>query len=149
VITLALFLSVIVSWNAAWAFREIGGVQLTDSELDQYRGGYAGFSFGVSFTGYWTAEGMASGSLAFGGQLVNDPNYQLPPGSQPAGGVTGDGVSIQSYVGNFNGASGIFQIIQSPGSYNVIQNNLIVQVTMVTVQNQAQAQSLQGLMPWR
>jgi hypothetical protein len=148
VTTIALLLAVsVVGWNAAWAFRDVGGIMLTDSELDQLRGGYAGFYFGVSFTGYWSSPGMASGSLGYSGSIVSEPNYQLPPGSLPAGGTTtGDGVSIQAYVGNFGGASGIFQLIQSPGSYNVIQNNLIVQITMITVQNQAQAQSLQGLL---
>jgi hypothetical protein len=149
VTTIAVFFSAIAAWNAAWAFRDIGGVQLTDNELDQYRGGYAGFYFGISFTGFLSNQGMASGSIGFGGQIVNDPNFQLPPGGQFSGGVTGDGVSIQAFVGNFSGASGIFQIIQSPGSYNVIQNNLLVQITMINVTNAAAVSQLSGFLPWR
>jgi hypothetical protein len=40
-------------------------------------------------------------------------------------------------VGDFQGASGVFQIIQSPGSYNVLNNNLWVAVTIVNVTNEA------------
>ncbi|MEJ5377663.1 MAG: hypothetical protein WHX93_13895 [bacterium] len=135
-------------WGTVWGFGErLGGVKLTDDELNQYRGGYSGFYFGVSFTGYWNSLGQMSGTLVSnGGIIIQDPNFQLPPGAQPGGSISGDGVSIQSYVGNFNGASGIFQIIQSPGSFNVIQNNLVVQITLVNVANQGALSNLRNLL---
>lgn len=144
---LALGLVSVSIWSTVWGFGEkLGGVKLTDDELNQYRGGYSGFYFGVSFTGYWNSLGQMSGTLITdGGILVQDPNFQLPPGVQPGGSVSGDGVSIQSYVGNFNGASGIFQIIQSPGSFNVIQNNLVVQITLVNVASQGALSNLRNL----
>lgn len=144
---LAVGLASVTAWSTVWGFGEkLGGVKLTDDELNHYRGGYSGFYFGVSFTGYWNSLGQMSGTLITdGGMIIQDPNFQLPPGLQPGGTLSGDGVTIQSYVGNFNGASGIFQIIQSPGSFNVIQNNLVVQITLVNVASQGALSNLRNL----
>ncbi|MGE0748332.1 MAG: hypothetical protein AB7K86_23930, partial [Rhodospirillales bacterium] len=50
------------------------------------------------------------------------PNYSV--------GNNGD-VQIQTVIGNFQGASGIFQIAQVPGNFNVVNNNLFVQVNIL------------------
>jgi len=45
-------------------------------------------------------------------------------------------VRISNVIGNFQGATGIFQITQA-GSFNVINNNLFVQIAVINVLNGA------------
>jgi hypothetical protein len=127
------------------------GVQLTDGELNELRGGVGsgatGFAFGINFSGSFPG-GEIGGNLLFDGNIVKDPNFKLPAGD-PTGVIEGSGANIQAYVGNFEGASGIFQIVQSPGSHNIINNNLLLQVTMVTVSNAAQLDSISKALPWK
>jgi hypothetical protein len=53
-----------------------------------------------------------------------------------------DGASISAYVGNFDGASGIFQISQTPGSYNVITNNMTINISIYNFASESQASSI-------
>jgi hypothetical protein len=127
------------------------GIQLTDRELDELRGGVGstadGFAFGINFSGSFPG-GEIGGNLLFDGNIVKDPNFTLPAGG-PTGVIEGNGATIQAYVGDFQGASGIFQIVQSPGSHNIINNNLLLQVTMITVSNAAQLESIGKALPWK
>ena len=121
------------------------GQCLTDRELDQIRGGYlGGFSFGITFSGYWNNLGEMAGSLVYNGEL---PAGTTPPPGGIGSQISGDGAVIQAYVGNFQGASGIFQISQSPGSYNVIQNNMMVQITLINVTSEASLSALRAYLP--
>jgi len=140
-----------LGWTISWSADKGFGVQLADQELDQMRGGYSGFSFGVHFTGYWDTLGNASGSLVYDGgaptSLPSSPDLTTP-GDATAQMPLGNGAVVQAYVGNFNGASGIFQISQSPGSYNVIQNNLTVQIMMIHVANESVVPALMSHLLW-
>ncbi len=53
-----------------------------------------------------------------------------------------NGAAISAYVGDFDGASGIFQISQSPGSYNVIHNNMNIYITIYNLQDESQLPAL-------
>jgi hypothetical protein len=53
-----------------------------------------------------------------------------------------DGAAISAYVGNFDGASGIFQISQSPGSYNVITNNMTINISIYNFASESQAATM-------
>lgn len=140
-------------WTVAGA-TEIGiqlGVKLTDEELNQVRGGYAGFHFGIEFTGYWDNVGNMSGSLVYNENGASNLP-EAPEGFSPVPGndllqTDLGGVSIQAYVGNFDGASGIFQISQSPGSFNVIHNNLILNITVINVTDESALPSLLPYLP--
>ncbi len=145
-----------MAWGpACWGMDMDLGVSLeplADQELDQMRGGYSGFFFGIQFGGCWDNVGNVSGSLVYGG------NGQSGPPALPSGlTLTGNGSSsepntgaaIQAYVGNFQGASGIFQISQSPGSNNIIQNNLTVQITLIRVATQAAVPDLMSHLFWK
>lgn len=134
-----------------WAFDQyITGPQLTNDELDQLRGGYSGFFFGVSFTGYFNNLGNVSGSLLLDGGKSDLPvSPELPPPTSEMAQLNGDGVRIQAYVGKFEGASGIFQIVQSPGSYNVIQNNMVINFTIINVADKKALPALINFMPWK
>jgi hypothetical protein len=54
-------------------------------------------------------------------------------------------VKISTSIGNFNGASGIFQIAQVPGNFNVVHNQLFVQIAVVNVLNGSPVPSLASL----
>lgn len=146
----------VVAWGpASWGMDVDIGVSLEpleDQELDQMRGGYSGFFFGVQFGGYWDNAGNVSGSLVCGGNGQSGPPA-LPSGLTITGNGSssqpGSGAAIQAYVGNFQGASGIFQISQSPGSNNIIQNNLTVQITLIRVANQAAVPDIMSHLFWK
>ncbi len=128
---------------------KLSGVEMTNPELDQIRGGFSGFYFGVSFNGYFDTLGNVAGSLTYNGgvgeQLSESPT--LPVSQGDTANLTGNGVAIKAYVGNIDGASGIFQIVQSPGNYNVLQNNMIVQLTIINVTDESALPALIKFLP--
>lgn len=117
------------------------GQRLTDDELDKVRGGFLGMAFGVYFTGFWDNVGALEGNL-----LVNasvGENAIIPP---PDINQTNNAVQIQTVIGGFEGAHGIFQISSVPGSFNIVNNNLFVQIAIVNVLNSAQVPNLSSLL---
>ncbi len=42
--------------------------------------------------------------------------------------VNNDQVQIQTVIGNFVGTTGVFQIVQVPGNFNIVNANLFVQI---------------------
>lgn len=87
---------------------------LSNAEMADLRGGFRG----IAFSAFVTVENLTtdlSGTLSTG----------APPPSVTA---TNDQVQIQTVVGNFVGTSGIFQIAQVPGDFNIVNNNLFVQI---------------------
>jgi hypothetical protein len=100
---------------------------LSDNELSELRGGFNGLAFNVAFSGFVDKVGNASGNLAVG------PNGAIAPGPPPDVSVKNGEVAISTHIGNFEGANGIFQIAQVPGNYNVVNNNLYVQIAMINL----------------
>src|SRR3990172_3650280 len=91
------------------------GQRLSDEEMGKVRGGFLGMAFGVYFTGFWDNVGAMEGNL-----LVNasvGENAIAPP---PEINQTNNAVQIQTVIGGFQGASGIFQISSVPGSFNIV-----------------------------
>ena len=105
--------------GSAWA------TPVSDGELAQMRGGIGGLAFSVAFTGSIDNLGNLQGFLAV------DPAATQAPA--PTFTVADGQVNIQTSIGNFQGASGIFQITQVPGSFNVVNNNLFVQIAIVNM----------------
>lgn len=100
---------------------------LTDAELSQMRGGFNGLAFNVAFSGFVDKLGNGSGNLTVG------QNGNIVPGPPPDVSIKNGEVAISTHIGNFQGASGIFQIAQVPGNYNVVNNNLYVQIAMINL----------------
>ena len=97
-----------------------------DRELAKMRGGIGGLAFSVAFTGSVDNLGNLQGFLAVdpgAAQVGQPPNINVSNGQ----------VNIETSIGNFQGASGIFQITQVPGSFNVVNNNLFVQIAIVNL----------------
>ena len=103
--------------------QEIGAVAMADERLSDMRGGYMGIAFSVFFSGSY--DRMSAPNVS--GQA---PQAAPPPNVN----VGTDGqVRVSTIVGSFQGASGIFQIAQVPGNYNIVNNNLFVQVALVNL----------------
>jgi len=115
---------------AAWA------KPLNDQEMGELRGGFGGVAFNVVFGG--TIEHLADpGTGANGVNGAPDPTVTQSNGM----------VNIQTAVGNFNGASGVFQIANLDHSnFNVINQNLFVQVAIIDVANAASIPTIQNLL---
>lgn len=116
---------------AAWA------QPLSDGEMGELRGGFDGIAFSVFFTG--TVDSLGNSSISSG----TTTGGTVPP---PSVTTSNGNVSISTVVGNFQGANGIFQIAQVPGSFNVVNNNLFIQVALINVTNQSQLTSLGSLL---
>ena len=124
------------------------GQRLSDEEMSKIRGGFLGMAFGVYFTGFWDNVGAMEGSLTVNtsvGDTATVPSVEI--------GQTVDGVQISAAVGtiqggSFQGSSGIFQLSIVPGSFNIVNNNLFVQIAIVNVMNGGQIPSLSSLLGW-
>ncbi len=105
--------------------------KLVKSEsLQEIRGGYKGIYFQVIFTGYWDDLGhdvSIEGGNDFIGMKNNQDTSDFSKNT-----VSSSGVKVKSFaiIGNFNGANGIFQINQVPGSNNIVRNNLIININI-------------------
>lgn len=123
--------------NVAWA------VPIKDGDLGEMRGGFNGIAFS-----FWV-----QGSIEDLTGTTTDP-AAVPV--QPVTGVTATDLSFTSVngdvqlgtviSGNFEGASGIFQIASVPGSNVAVTNNLIMQVTVVNVVESVSLASLRDVL---
>lgn len=98
---------------------------LTNEEMSELRGGFRGISFSAFLTAsIENRTGDLSGSFD-----------TAPP---PSVTLEGNTASVQTVIGNFVGTTGIVQAIQVPGSFNIVNNNLFVQIV---IQNGLEASS--------
>ena len=108
--------------GASWA------TPVSDRELGTMRGGFGGLAFSVAFTGTVDNVGNVQGFLA-----VDPGATQAAP---PPTFSNSDGqVHIQTSIGDFQGFSGILNVVQVPGSMNVVNNNLFIQIAVVNLTN--------------
>jgi hypothetical protein len=113
-------------------------IPVGDEELAGMRGGFGGLAFSVAFTGSIENVCDVQGSLA---ASPGATHQAAPPSFTTAGGQ----VNIQTSIGDFQGAGGIFQITQVPGSFNVVNNNLFVQIAIVNLASASTMPSLATL----
>ena len=105
-----------------------------EEELGEMRGGYMGISFSVLLEGYWDN---------LGNHILNT-DMPDDPGPLP---VLPGQVQIQAGIGGLYGARGIFQIVQVPGSNNVVNTNMIVNISVIQIMGQSLA-NISNLLPW-
>lgn len=111
---------------------------LREQDMGELRGGYAGLAFSVFFNGSFHNNGAETGFL----DVSTNGSSPAPSGAFSSG----DGeVRISASIGEFGGASGIFQIAQVPGNFNVVNNNLFVQIALINLVEGSQMPSLQSL----
>jgi len=124
---------------------------IPEPELDDLRGGFLGFYFSVFFSAFADTEGAVDGTLQvdanFGSEsgtlsFDGDPSSDGTPAAEGGtlGGpvvtvadqVTGEVFRVQSVIGDaFDGASGAFQISQTPGNGNNIGQTMILNLAIV------------------
>lgn len=95
-----------------------------EKALGKLRGGFRGLAFSAVFTAFVeNRNGDLSGSASTGGA-----------GTPPATTTNQNGqVSISTNV-NFSGnLSGIFNIVQVPGNYNVVNSQLNVNIALINI----------------
>ena len=104
---------------------KVVGEAVTQEAMDQERGTYMGFYFSVLFEGFWDTLGNYNATLltntnAATGALI----ASLPEGTQ---------VNISASVSGLGNNQGIFQIVQVPGSGNIVTSNLILNIQVIQV----------------
>ena len=126
--------------------------KLSDFELSNIRGKYAGVYFSFDFSGYWDTAGSSSATLDYGGNLGNIVVGGTPPTIPSGSSVilnSGDrAVRIQAMVGSINGTSGMIQICQVPGSNNIVTTVMNVQLTVINVNDAATAAKIFESLPF-
>jgi hypothetical protein len=105
-----------------------------ENSLQEVRGGYMGVYFQVIFTGFWDNLGH---NISI---LEGDSNSNFST-EQAATSSSETNVRSIALIGGFNGANGIFQINQVPGSNNIIENNLVININIITDQQITQSLS--------
>jgi hypothetical protein len=104
---------------------EVLGKAIDVAQLDNIRGTYMGFNFSVLFEGFWDSLGNYDAVLITGGNT--------PPGNSIAPSFPNSEVNIQASVGDFGNSRGIFFITQVPGSGNLVQSNLLINIQVIQV----------------
>jgi hypothetical protein len=102
-------------------------VALPDDQISDVRGGFGGLDFSMFFSGHVDTLGQVEGQLLAGSNGVEVP--------APVFGISDGQVNIQTHIGDFQGASGIFQIAQVPGNFNVVNQNMFIQINLVEPSN--------------
>lgn len=121
--------------DAAWA------TPLDEEDLGEMRGGYMGIAFSIWMQG--SIEDL-TGTMGDGGVTVVEPTTAVPPDLTFTS-LDGD-VQLGTVISdNFQGASGIFQIVSVPGSNVSVTNILNIQVTVVNVVDTVSITSMQDL----
>jgi hypothetical protein len=112
---------------------------IEDEKLDSMRGGFAGIAFNVIFSAF-----VENGTLTGGGtsSTTTGGTGGLPPVNTT---IANGQVTVQSFVGSLSNVSGVFNIVQTTGSYNVVNTNLTVQIAILNVLNSANTPTLQSI----
>lgn len=123
--------------------------KLADSEMEQFRGRYKELFFKVEFSGRWSPDG-AGADLVYDGDLssAKESDTGLTPddsGVTSGVGSVGEEVNIMAYVGNLDGANGVFQLSLVPGNNNTVSNIMNIYFTVINAQDQAQAAEISKL----
>lgn len=103
--------------DGAWAR------SLNESQLGDMRGGFGGFAFSVFASGRSENLKAVEGGVSVDGEMANGaPQAEVDQRD--------DGVDIRTQIGEFQGANGIFQINQVPGDFNIVKNDLFIQINL-------------------
>jgi hypothetical protein len=102
---------------------------LSDQELGEIRGGVGGVSFEAFSLWFAGKQGDPIDGLILRPVIAGSVGNPGGVSSQPFGINNGE-VNLITEIGNFNGGSGIFQILQVPGSNNIINSGIFINITV-------------------
>jgi hypothetical protein len=146
---MVLIVAFIIQTTPAWASMKISsdrlevngevlGEAVTEEVMDQERGTYMGFYFSVLFEGFWDTLGNYNATLLTNTNAATDALMaSLPEGTQ---------VNISASVSGLGNNTGVFTIVQVPGSGNIVTTNLILNIQIVQVLGNT-VQNLTSLFP--
>ena len=100
-----------------------------------------GFYLGVYWSLFIDTLGDQAASFATTGPIAIGDSGMIAQ-------VQGNGLTVTAGVGEFKGASGLFNIVQATGNNMTIISNLTVNIALVTVRNQGAIPKLSGFTPW-
>jgi hypothetical protein len=117
---------------------EVLGEAVTPEFMDQERGTYMGFYFSVLFEGFWDTLGNYNATLLTNTNAATDALMaSLPAGTE---------VNISASVSGLGNNTGVFTIVQVPGSGNIVTTNLILNIQIIQVMGDT-LQNLTSLFP--
>lgn len=123
-----------------------GAIPLQEGELEETRGGYAGFFLTVDYS----RDIINTSVTPVGGEETFPPGKDGPPDRHPGKNVSDAAqqgeVKIIAQVGELNGISGILQIIQVPGSNNIVNAVMNVEMTIIHVMSEDAAARIVAIM---
>lgn len=102
--------------------------RLSNTEMAELRGGAAGLFFNA-FTTLSSSDRNGAETLGAPPPVVTTPGGSV----EFVDGPLNSDVHVSTVIGEFRGASGIFQIAQVPGNFNVVNNNLFLQIALINV----------------
>jgi len=144
-----LIVAFIIQTTPAWASMKIYsdrlevngqvlGEAVTPEVMDETRGTYMGFYFSVLFEGFWDTLGNYNATLLTNTNAATDALMaSLPEGTE---------VNISASVSGLGNNTGVFTIVQVPGSGNIVTTNLILNIQIVQVLGNT-VQNLTSLFP--
>ncbi|MEE8492444.1 MAG: hypothetical protein V3S25_00245 [Nitrospirales bacterium] len=114
-------------------------VLLSNAELAAVRGGFFGIAFSVFFQGFFDSLGNAAGQLTVntGGLTSADGGVTVVPAGTPTVPADFTIQNTQVTISTALGASGILQVNQVPGSFNVVHNSIVINIAIIRLQNSA------------
>ncbi|HEX16764.1 MAG TPA: hypothetical protein ENF44_06545 [Deltaproteobacteria bacterium] len=134
--------------------------QLSSTQLDELRGRYVGFYLAVTFEWFWENPAATSANVDVDWEDTGRVEVRAATGDNDGevlvtvndpGSSQGDGktqVRSIAAIGGLNGAKGIFQINQVPGSLNVVRNNLTIDLDVFIVREPGNIRTLHTLLPF-
>lgn len=124
---LVILLSPFVSVSLYANDEELEGIQVLEGvELNEIRGGYAGFYLNVDYSG-----NLINTTAVPLDQAAEEGTPPLEGGTVAE--VNGQKVKITAQVGELDDIAGIVQIVQVPGSNNVVSTVMNVEMTIINV----------------
>ena len=109
--------------------------QVSDAELDEMRGRYAGYYFSADMSGYWDSLGNQQAALNTATNIALEQVPVVPP-SGPSVDLSHSAipdVRIHAFIGSLQNTSGLIQITQVPGNNNVITSVMNLKIMVVNV----------------
>ncbi len=136
----------------------VEAVAVSDEEMADIRGGYAGFYFAFDFSGYWeNTSGSAADASATYHTDLGDVNVVVngnthsgdgggPVSSQSTMNMGDKVVRMKAFVGDINYTQGAIQITQVPGSNNVVTTVMNLQFTVININDPSKVGQLSEIL---
>ena len=104
---------------------------ISDQERAKQRGGFMGIAFSATFTA--TVDSLTGNVNGTGTSTTNATTGVTNTNPPVSFNVAGGQVQLSTYVGNFTGLNGVFNLTAVNGIGNIVNSHLTLNVALVTV----------------